>query len=107
MCNRKKVKNIEKEEPKCKEVEEIMNSELTDKQRLFCIKYSKYLKYKCSYETAMVEGCESLRNPKINEITTTENYSLRRKINLIGFNLLKNVEIRNEIERLKAGKCLY
>lgn len=57
-----------------KEVEELLeNDELTDNQRLFCAYYIKcfnatkaYKKaYKCSYDTAMVEGCKSLRNPKI------------------------------------------
>lgn len=53
----------------------IANSELTEKQRLFCLYYSKsfnatqsYLKaYDCSYETAMVEGSNSLRNSKVRE----------------------------------------
>ena len=51
----------------------IENSELTDKQRLFCIYYIRsfnatkaYQKaYGCSYKTAMVEGSGYLRNPKI------------------------------------------
>ncbi len=51
------------------------NTELTDKQRLFCVLYVKcfnatkaYQKaYRCSYETAMVEGSKTLRNPKIKE----------------------------------------
>lgn len=56
------------------EIEEVLeNNELTDKQKLFCINYAKcfnatkaYQKaYGCSYETAMVEGCKALRNPKI------------------------------------------
>ena len=59
-----------------KEVKEVLaNTELTDKQRLFCVIYSRCLNatkayqkaYKCTYETAMVEGCKSLRNPKISE----------------------------------------
>lgn len=53
--------------------ETMMNEDLTHQQRLFCIYYSKtfnatqsYLKaYGCSYETAMVEGSNHLRNPKI------------------------------------------
>ncbi|PWJ49344.1 terminase small subunit [Faecalicatena contorta] len=51
----------------------IENPDLTDKQRLFCLHYVKcfnatkaYQKaYGCSYETAMTEGCNLLRNPKI------------------------------------------
>lgn len=58
------------------EVKEVLeNTELNDRQRLFCVIYSRCLNatkayqkvYKCTYETAMVEGCKSLRNPKINE----------------------------------------
>lgn len=56
------------------EVRDVLdNSELTDKQRLFCIYYVRcfnatksYQKaYACSYENAMVEGCKLLRNPKV------------------------------------------
>ncbi|MBU5486486.1 terminase small subunit [Clostridium sp. MSJ-11] len=77
VCTQKKNADKSVQEPIVKEVKEVLDdSELTDKQRLFCIKYSKYLNatkayrevYKCSYETAMVEGCKSLRNPKINEL---------------------------------------
>lgn len=53
----------------------IENPELTDKQRLFCLKYIRYFNatkayqkaYGCGYETAMVEGCNILRNPKIRD----------------------------------------
>lgn len=63
-----------KKEPIADEVKEVLeNTELTDKQRLFCVIYAKYMNatkayqkaYKCTYETAMVEGSKSLRNPKI------------------------------------------
>ncbi len=59
-----------------KEVEEVLqNTELTDKQQLFCIYYVRsfnatksYQKaYGCSYENAMVEGSKTLRNPKVKE----------------------------------------
>lgn len=61
-------------EPIADEVKEVMNNEeLTDKQRLFCVVYAKCLNatksyqkiYRCKYETAMVEGCKLLRNPKV------------------------------------------
>ncbi|MGG5461490.1 terminase small subunit [Clostridium sp. B9] len=79
--------NIKKEikEPVAEEVKEVLkNTELTDKQRLFCIYYIKYFNatkaykkaYKCSYETAMVNG----------------------------FNLLRNTKIESEIEKLKQHK---
>lgn len=73
---RKKVNKKSKKEPIADEVKEVLkNTELTDKQRLFCVIYAKrqnatktYQKvYKCTYETAMVEGCKALRNPKIKE----------------------------------------
>jgi phage terminase small subunit len=49
------------------------NADLTEKQRLFCLYFTKsfnatraYLKaYNCSYSTAAVEGSKLLRNPKI------------------------------------------
>lgn len=55
--------------------ETMLNENLTPEQRLFCIYYSRtfnatqsYLKaYGCSYNTAMVEGCNLLRNPKVKE----------------------------------------
>lgn len=75
--NKKVQKNIDNnmnKEPIAEEVKEVLgNTELTDKQRLFCIYYIKYFNatkayqkaYGCSYETAMVEGFRTLRNPKI------------------------------------------
>ncbi len=57
-----------------KEVNNVLdNQNLTDKQRLFCLYYVKYFNatksyqkaYGCSYETAMVEGSNSLRKPSI------------------------------------------
>lgn len=72
----KKNNNIKKyiKEPITEEVKYVLeNTELTDKQRLFCIYYIKYFNatkaykkaYGCIYETAMVEGYRTLRNPKI------------------------------------------
>lgn len=69
-------KNIkyDTEESIADEVKEVMrNDKLTDKQRLFCIFYSKcfnatkaYLKaYTCTYDTANVEGCKLLAKPSI------------------------------------------
>ena len=72
----KKNKKNDKE-PIAEEVKEVMeNEELTDRQRLFCIYYSKcfnatkaYLKaYTCTYDTARVEGCRLLTNPNINRL---------------------------------------
>lgn len=75
VTNKKGTKKSSKE-PIADEVKEVLeNTELTDKQRLFCVVYAKrqnatkaYQKvYKCTYETAAVEGCKSLKNPKIRE----------------------------------------
>ncbi|WP_415319812.1 terminase small subunit [Clostridium perfringens] len=75
-------------EPIAEEVKEVLeNTELTDKQRLFCIYYIKYFNatkaykkaYKCSYETAMVEGYRTLRNPKIeSEIEKLKQHKLNQ-----------------------------
>lgn len=72
------------------EVERVMkNPDLTDKQRLFCVYYSRcfnatkaYQKaYECSYKTAMSEGSKCLRNPKIqNEIQTMKQSRLNREL---------------------------
>ncbi|WP_105176867.1 terminase small subunit [Clostridium cagae] len=71
-----KENNKKDEEPIADEVKEVLeNTELNDKQRLFCVIYSKcfnatkaYQKvYKCTYETAMVNGSNLLRNTKVKE----------------------------------------
>ena len=72
------------------EVEEVCeNSELTDKQRLFCVLYVRcfnatkaYQKaYECSYETAMANGSELLRNTKIKkEIQRLKQNRLNREM---------------------------
>lgn len=66
-----------KKQPATKQPEEkepvIVNDDLNDKQRLFCIYYLKYFNatkayqkaYGCAYTTAMSEGHRHLRNPKI------------------------------------------
>lgn len=65
------------------------NTDLTDKQRLFCVLYVRsfnatkaYQKaYRCSYETAMVEGWNTLRNPKIrDEISRLKQNRLNREM---------------------------
>lgn len=69
-------KKIEDKESIAEEVKEVLgNTELTDKQRLFCIYYIKrfnatkaYQKaYGCSYETALVNGPRLLGNARIQE----------------------------------------
>ena len=85
----KKNKKRNQEEPSVDEVSSVMkNSELTDKQRLFCIHYIRcfnatkaYQKASgCSYETAMVEGSSHLRNPKIkSEILKLKQERLNRE----------------------------
>ncbi|ACD21744.1 phage portal protein [Clostridium botulinum] len=63
-------------EPIADEVKEVMeNEDLTDKQRLFCVIYAKCMNatkayqkvYRCTYETAMVNGSNLLRNTKVKE----------------------------------------
>lgn len=84
----KQKKNIKKQA----DVEEvnrvIENSELTDKQRLFCIYYVRnfnatkaYQKaYECSYESAMQNGSRMLRNDKVkNEIHNLKQNRLNRE----------------------------
>ena len=84
--------NIKKDikEPIAEEVKEVLkNTELTDKQRLFCIYYIEkfnatkaYQKaYRCSYETAMVNGYNLLRNTKIkSEIKKLKQHKLNQAL---------------------------
>lgn len=86
---RSKQKNNSQSKAGVEEVKQVIeNPELTDKQRLFCIYYVRcfnatkaYQKvYKCSYETAMVEGSKCLRKPKIkSEINTLKQNRLNRE----------------------------
>lgn len=75
----KKSERSEKKRAKKQEVlddgtrETLQNKDLTPEQQMFCVFYIRtfnatqsYQKaYGCKYETAMVEGCKSLRKPKI------------------------------------------
>lgn len=74
--NNKKLNKKDIKKPIVEEVNEVLeNTELTDKQRLFCIYYIKkfnatkaYQKaYGCSYETALVNGPRLLGNARIQE----------------------------------------
>ena len=86
---RSKQKKNTKKQADVEEVNQVIeNSELTDKQRLFCIYYVRsfnaakaYQKaYGCSYETAMVEGSKCLRKPKIElEIRSLKQNRLNRE----------------------------
>ncbi|WP_194190815.1 terminase small subunit [Clostridium chrysemydis] len=83
-------KKVNKKEPIAEEVKEVLkNTELTDKQRLFCIYYIKkfnatkaYQKaYGCSYETAMVNGYNLLRNTKVKaEIKKLKQHKLNQAL---------------------------
>lgn len=77
VTNENKKSNINKSDnkkPIADEVKEVLdNTELTDKQRLFCVIYAQCMNaakayqkaYKSTYETAMVEGSKNLRKPKV------------------------------------------
>lgn len=90
--------NVAKESARKKKVQQAVaadiasvseNPDLTEKQRLFCLYYVRcfnatkaYQKaYECSYNTAMVEGFNTLRNPKIqNEIQALKQSRLNREL---------------------------
>lgn len=74
--NERSQKNRDDNKAIAKEVKQVLdNSDLTDKQRLFCLYYSKsfnatqsYLKaYNCTYETALVAGPRMLGNVRVRE----------------------------------------
>lgn len=75
VATKNKIK-INNKKPIVEEVKELLdNAELTDKQRLFCVLYVKYMNatkaylktYKCTYETAMVNGPRLLGNARVRE----------------------------------------
>lgn len=83
----KKHNKVNNEKVVANEIEELIeNEELTDKQRLFCIIYSRCLNatkayqkaYHCTYETAMVNGPRLLGNARVKEQIN--------KLNAIEFN---------------------
>ena len=86
---RSKQKKNTKKQADVEEVNQVIeNSELTDKQRLFCIYYVRnfnatkaYQKaYECSYESAMQNGSRMLRNDKVkNEIHNLKQNRLNRE----------------------------
>ena len=73
--NTSKYKSLPKAELTEEEVKTLENEELTDKQRLFCLYYSKsfnatraYQKaYECSYATALTNGTALLGNTRIKD----------------------------------------
>lgn len=76
VANKNATKKNSKKEPIADEVKEVLeNTELNDKQRLFCVIYAKrqnatkayQMVYHCTYETAMVNGSQLLRNTNIRE----------------------------------------
>lgn len=89
VCTQKEQENPLSYQKENDEITEIMgNSELTDKQRLFCIYYVRcfnatkaYQKaYGCSYETANVEGYKTLVKPSIKtEIRNLKQTRLNRE----------------------------
>ena len=90
VCTQKLDKDDDNKKPIADAVEEVEeNTELTDKQRLFCIYYIRcfnatkaYQKaYGCSYETAMVNGSKLLGNTKIKvEILHLKQNRLNREL---------------------------
>ncbi len=74
-CNVAKRTRIKKQAAETVIEKVLDNTELNDRQQLFCILYamgdsavSAYQKaYGCGYNTAAVEGCRSLKKPKIRE----------------------------------------
>lgn len=110
-CNKKQNKEIIKE-PIADGVKEVLeNTELNDKQRLFCVIYAKCLNatkayqkvYKCTYETAMVNGCKLLSNTKIKEqlnklIESDLNYEFLQKSIIQKYKDIAFADINDYIE---------
>lgn len=108
----KKNNECDIKEPIAGEVKKVMeNEELTDKQRLFCVIYAKCLNatkayqkiYKCTYETAMVNGCKLLSNTKIKEqlnklIESDLNYEFLQKSIIQKYKDIAFADINDYIE---------
>lgn len=85
VCTQKKDKNNAKKEAIAEAVEQVIeNAELTDKQRLFCLYYVKCFNATKAYQKAF----------QVDYATACGNAS----------NLLKSIEIKNEILRLKQNR---
>lgn len=90
VCTQKRSKNNTEKKAVANEVEQVTeNTELTDKQRLFCVLYVKcfnatkaYQKaYQCDYATAAANGTRLLGNARIkNEIFTLKQNRLNREM---------------------------
>lgn len=90
VCTQNQTEKRENKKPVSEEVVEVLeNDELTDKQRLFCIIYTRcfnatkaYQKaFNVKYETAAVNGHRMLRNAKIkNEIENLKQNKLNREL---------------------------
>ncbi len=90
VCTQKRSKNNTEKEAVANEVKQVTeNTELTDKQRLFCVLYVKcfnatkaYQKaYQCDYATAAANGTRLLGNARIkNEIFTLKQNRLNREL---------------------------
>ncbi|MEE1444841.1 MAG: terminase small subunit [Blautia sp.] len=85
VCTQKSDKNNVKKEAIAEEVEQVIeNAELTDKQRFFCLYYVKCFNATKAYQKAF----------QVDYATACGNAS----------NLLKSIEIKNEILRLKQNR---
>lgn len=108
----KKNNECDIKEPIADGVKEVLeNTELNDKQRLFCVIYAKCLNatkayqkvYKCTYETAMVNGCKLLSNTKIKEqlnklIESDLNYEFLQKSIIQKYKDIAFADINDYIE---------
>ena len=83
----KSTKVAERLQPKIDEIESLNESDLTDKQKLFCVEFIKCFNatkaykrvYGCSYNSAMSNASELLRNTKVkNEIQRLKKAKLNR-----------------------------
>jgi len=77
VCTQNQPKKDDKKEPIVEEVNDVLeNTELTEKQRLFCIFFAKcfnatkaYQKaYECDYKTAASNGYRMLRNDRVKQM---------------------------------------
>ncbi len=75
-CTQKKNAKLKDKESIADGIKEVLkNTELNDKQRLFCVLYAKCMNatkayqkaYKCNYESAMINGSRLLKKDKIRD----------------------------------------
>lgn len=94
-----KKKNVATQQKVHPAVEKLLDTDLTDKQKMFVIEYTRlanatqaYINaYGCEYSTAMVQGSLALRKPKIQEEVKRLRLARLQELNIDVFSLVDDL----------------